>query len=184
LRPYVDTAPPVIHSIRFVSPAPVQWFSWAGAIASNLDVPPLDPLHLQGTVNVDASVSDAPSFRGWLAKFPALRGAQVPYSVRFTVTSERDGETVAAGNPFRADSLPSDPGLNGAVFAAGTVENVSTWACIDLRMTRCAGDYWFHLFPNAWNTASLPNGEYRLCVDAYDVVLNHAHSCVRAGIDN
>ena len=186
LRPYVDTAPPAVHAIRFMPvAAPVTWFSWGGAINSRMDVAPLDRSHLQGTVSVDASVSDRQSFSGWLAQFPVLVADQVPYSVRVSVTREDDGLRVASGNPFRADSLPTDPGLNGTVFAGGTSENLPTWYCIDLRMTSgCAGTYWFHLFRGGWDTTTVPNGAYRVCVDAYDVVLNHARACVRATVAN
>jgi hypothetical protein len=184
LQPYVDMARPVIHGIRFLPPAPVKWFSWGGSISSLVDVAPLDPMHLQGTVNVDASVSDPQSFRGWLAKFPVLLADQVPYSIRFAVTREEDGVRVAGGNPFRADAVPTDPALNGAVFAGGTAENLSTWSCIDLRLTNCAGTYWFHLFRGGWDTTTVPNGGYRICVDAYDAMLNHARSCTRVGVAN
>ena len=35
---------------------------------------------------------------------------------------------------------------------------------------RCDGTYWFRLFPSRyWDTTSLPNGNYRLHILAWDI---------------
>jgi murein DD-endopeptidase MepM/ murein hydrolase activator NlpD len=186
LEPYVDTAKPKIGGIRFTPPSPsVAWASFVGSIESSLDVVPLDPSNLRGVVDVSASVSDPQSFRGWLAKFPRLRANQVPYSIRVSLTSDADGDRVLAATVFDGGAVPSDPSLDGAIFAAGTRENLPTWYCLNYPNVYCAGAYWFHLFGSGgWDTRTVPNGRYRLCVDAYDAVLNHARSCVSVTVAN
>jgi hypothetical protein len=186
LQPYVDTARPVIHGIRFTPPSPsVTWASFAGSIWSALDVVPLDPADLNGVVDVSASVSDPQSFRGWLARFPRLRADQTPYSIRVSVVGEPGGLRVLAGHPFDGSSIPADPSLDGTIFAAGTHENLSTWECFDTPDFSCAGEYWFHLFGSGgWDTRTVPNGRYRLCVDAFDAVLNRSRSCVAMTVRN
>lgn len=186
LEPYVDTAKPRIGGIRFTPPSPsIAWASFVGTIESSLDVVPLDPANLRGVVDVSASVSDPQSFRGWLAAFPRLRANQVPYEIRVSVTSESDGERVLDANVFDGSTVPSDPSLDGTIFAAGTRENLPTWFCLNYPNVYCAGTYWFHLFGGGgWDTRTVPNGRYRLCVDAYDAVLNHARSCVSVAVAN
>ena len=186
LEPYVDTAKPKIGGIRFTPPsASIAWTSFAGSIESSLDVVPVDPSALRGVVDVSASVSDPQSFRGWLGKFPRLRANQMPYAIDVSITSETDGDRVVAANVFNGETVPADPALDGAIFAAGTRENLPTWYCLNYPNIYCAGDYWFHLFESGgWDTRSVPDGRYRLCVDTYDVVLNHARSCVSVTVAN
>lgn len=186
LEPYVDTAKPRIGGIRFTPPAPdVHWASFAGSIVSSLAVVPLDPANLRGVVDVSASVSDPQSFHGWLAKFPRLRANQVPYSIRVSVTNLADGARVLGRNVLDGGLIAPDPSLDGAIFAAGTHENLPTWYCLNYPNVYCAGEYWFHLFgSDGWDTRTVPDGRYRLCVDAFDVVLNHARSCVGVTVAN
>jgi hypothetical protein len=186
LEPYVDTAPPAIHGIRFTPPDPaVVWQSFAGSIVSSLGVVPLSRRDLRGVVDVSASVSDPQSFRGWLAKFPRLRADQVPATIDVSVFRDVDGARVLARRVLDGSHMPLDPAQNGAVFAAGTRENLSTWFCLNDVDVYCAGTYWFHLFgATGWDTRTLPNGDYRLCVDASDADGNPAHLCTAVTIAN
>jgi hypothetical protein len=186
LEPYRDTARPVIAGIRFTPPEPsVTWASFAGSIGSLLDVTPLDPSRLSGIVDVAASVSDPQSFRGWLAKFPRLRANQTPYSIRVAVTRESDGTVVLASHPYDGSALPTNPALDGAIFAAGTHENLSTYSCLSSPNLYCAGDYWYHLFGSGgWDTRTVADGRYRLCVTAFDAVLNRTTFCREIAVLN
>jgi hypothetical protein len=183
LSPYTDTARPVIHGVRFSPPEQPTWQSFAGSIRSVVDVAPFDPSDLKGVVDVSASVSDPQSFRGWLAEFPRLRADQTPYSIRVTLASE-DGTRILSAHPFRGDAVATGPALDGSIFAEGTEENLSSWFCLNLPNVYCAGTYWFHLLGNGWDTTTVPNGGYRICVDAYDAVLNHARRCVQVRVSN
>ncbi|MDQ3995381.1 MAG: M23 family metallopeptidase, partial [Actinomycetota bacterium] len=86
LRPYADTARPLIHAVRFYRPAAQIWSIFPGlGTSSPITGRKLEPTSLRGTVDVRAWISDPQSFRGWFDAFPALYEDHHPYGVRLRI---------------------------------------------------------------------------------------------------
>ena len=188
LRPYTDTLAPVVHEIGFFEPAQPSWAVVDGAVTSPATGARYDAAALRGTVDVRARIGDPQSFAGWMGyfSFSFLRSEHVP--------SEIEASARAAGGPvlwrrtvFRADVLPAAFPY-GEPYAPGTSQNLPVASCFHASQERCAGQYWFHVgagpSSSFWNTESVPNGAYELCVSARDAVGNVGSSCVRATVAN
>ena len=183
LKPFRDTAPPVIHDVRFHAPAEPAW----GRRFRSFAVLPhagrrLDRTRLAGLVDVRARISDPQSFSGWFRDVPELAAPHHPYRVGLLIVDPRRGRVVYRRTAFV--SLTEPPIAAGQHYAPGTVQNLSAKACVNGRRP-CDGVYWFRLFPRPyWDTTRLPNGRYRLVVRAWDVAGNRARKDVEIRIVN
>jgi hypothetical protein len=181
LRPYVDTAAPVVHSLEFRRPDPGLWLVIGDVVTSVSAAPPVDPSSLSGTVEIRSSIGDPSSFAGWFASRPYLSTAAAPYEVRETLRRP-NGSVVwdrvsLRGDVFRDRGAPLAPR-----FAPGTVQNLPAHACLAVRRADvCQGTSWFNLGgPDgsvAWDTRGVPNGRYQLCVTALDPFGNAGSRC-------
>ena len=190
LRPYVDSAKPVIRAIRFFTPGISEWTSTPQAATF---LPPAGralPRHrLRGVVDVRAWVDDPQSFRGWLRdEFSFLHDVHHPYRVRVSLR-HRAGARVFARDVVRADALPRTPFRY--YYAPGTRKMFAS-ACIPerfhLRPYSCRVDYWIRLFSRAdgafWDTRAVRDGDYVLELVAWDVAGNRARKRVPVTITN
>jgi hypothetical protein len=175
LHPYVDHAHPVIHELRYYTPASPRW----GRRPANVAQLPqagrrLDKRALFGRVDVRVLVSDPQSFIGWFEEVPQLAAPHHPFRIAVTIVQLSTGRIVRRGDVFRAEQLLDLP--TGRHFAPGTEQNLPAAGCLLFHGTvRCDGTYWFRLFPRVyWDTARLQNGRYRLRVRAWDTAGNAA----------
>lgn len=200
LRPFVDTRPPEIPSIRFYTPAaivwdedpaPGKWVLEAPAIARKAGKR-LWPDQLRGVVDARALIADPQSFQGFqTGRFVRLQAPHHPYRVAIAVSSLADGRVVLQRDVFRTDgTLGEDAAMPipfDAHYAPGSRETLDVQRCL-ARTGKCGPVYWFRLFagPNDafWDTRKLPNGSYRLKVDAWDAVGNQASRTVDVRIRN
>ena len=200
LAPYVDTASPVIRSVRFARPGAAAWqitnaMRWSPPPSATLAASDLD-----GVVDVSAAIGDAQSFRGVLDEVPRLYADLHPYRVRIELTRMRDRAKLLAEDVFRGDAfleahlprrgLPVDLDKH---YAPGTYQNVPAIECVQGKLPTaarqtCAGLYWLRLFarrPGAsWDTRRFENGVYRLDVLAWDDSGNSARKRVRVVVAN
>jgi hypothetical protein len=184
LRPYVDRAPPAIEEIRFYTPASPAWERRTGNVVR---LPPagrrLDKRQLRGRVDARVRASDPQSFIGFFEQLPWLAAPHHPFRLAVTVVRSATGATVRHADVFRSEQMLERPA--GTHFAPGTEQNLPANACMRLHRTvRCDGIYWFRLFPDYWDTTRLPNGRYRLQIDAWDTVGNTARATTEVNIDN
>ncbi|MGH3104410.1 MAG: M23 family metallopeptidase [Gaiellaceae bacterium] len=176
LAPYVDTAPPQIHELRFHAPATPRWRR-RGQI-SVAALPPagrrLRKDRLSGVVDIRVRVSDPQSFTGWFRHHPQLAAPHHPFRLGLVVVSLRTRQPVLRRQVFWAEQLLGMPA--GQHFAPGTEQNLPASGCqLFHRTIRCDGVYWFRLIPRPyWDTRRLPNGRYRLAVRAWDTAQNRA----------
>ncbi len=197
LRPYVDTVPPTIHEIGFFTPTTPRWLLARQALVSLPEGGQVSPGALHGLVDVSAWIDDRQSFTGWLDRVPFLEAPQVPYEIRVTVRSLASGALIWDADAFLAAELPLDSSAPLPPFAPGTLQNLPAASCFAARSLAartdgkpldCAGKYWFHLFPRgpsmAWDTTTVPNGTYELCVMAWDAALNQTHACRQVQVAN
>ena len=200
LLPYVDTAPPMIRSIRFARPGSAAWqitnnTRWSPAPATLLPAS-----ELNGVVDVSALVGDVQSYRGLFDEIHRLYANLHPHRVRLEVTRLRDRASVMAQDVFQADAFLEAklPGRGLPVafddhFAPGTYENVPAIECVRgtfptaSRLT-CSGLYWLRLFARQkgarWDTRRVENGAYGLAVTAWDASGNRARKSVRVVVRN
>ncbi len=185
LQPYVDTAPPVIHAIRFHRPASARWgrratTSVARMLSSGRRLP---KDVLSGRVDVRAQVSDPQSFDGWFADLPHLAAPHHPFRLAVTIVHVATGRMVRRREAFRAEQVLDQPA--GKHFAPGTEQNLPAGGCMRRQAElRCQGVYWFRLFPRGWDTSRHPDGRYVVRVRAWDVAGNLARAEVEVRIAN
>lgn len=174
LHPYVDTAPPVIHDLRFHRPATPRWRRREHTTVALLPQAGarLRADRLSGVVDVRARISDPQSFIGWFRQLPHLAAPHHPFRVGVVVVSLATGRAVLRRQVFWSEQLLEMPA--GQHFAPGTEQNLPAHGCMLFhRSRRCDGIYWFRLFSRPyWNTRRLPNGRYRVAVRAWDVAGN------------
>jgi hypothetical protein len=184
LKPYVDTAPPVIHEVRFYAPAEPRWTRRAGNAARFPQAGRrLDRSRLAGVVDARAWVSDPQSFVGWFRDVPALAAPHHPYRLGLLLVDRSTGRVVLRRTVFLSLTAPSFAA--GQHYAPGTSQNLSAKACLARREPECDGVYWFRLFQRPyWNTSRLRNGRYLLVVRAWDAAGNRTRSDVPITIAN
>jgi hypothetical protein len=173
-RPLVDTAPPVVSSLRWVAPAEVPWQP-TRSLAQPDTSARLSSAGLHGLVELRARVADPQSFLGFLARSPTWPTQWSPYSLRVVIRAASTRRVVLRRTTFREDQLPQTPYL--VHYAPGTVSNDALAECIEPPTPRrCEGVIWlrpfsrFHL--EYWDTRRVPNGTYRVTVEARDVAGN------------
>lgn len=183
LKPYADTAPPVIHAVRFYTPAEPGWGRRVTGVAQ---LPPagkrLDKSRLAGVVDVRAHVSDPQSFLGWFADVPLLAAPHHPYRLGLLLVERGSGRVVVRRTVYiAAHGIPVAPGQH---YAPGTKQNHPAQPALRPGI-HGAGEYWFRLFQKPyWDTRRLRNGRYRLVVRAWDAAGNRARSDVEIAIRN
>lgn len=185
LRPYLDTAPPVIREIRFYTPANPAWGRRPTTSVARL--PPagqrLNRNGLFGRVDVRVRVSDPQSFIGWFQEVPWLAAPHHPFRLAVTIVDLVTSRIVRRREVFRAEQLIDLPAAQH--FAPGTEQNLPAGGCMRRHSSiRCDGVYWFRLFPRYWDTTRLPDGRYEVRVRAWDVAANVAKSEVVVTIAN
>ena len=183
LKPFRDTAPPVIHDVRFHSPAEPDW---GRRVTSVVRLPGagrrLDRSRLSGLVDVRARVSDPQSHMGWFRDLPALVAPHHPYRLGLLVIDRRLERIVYRRTAFISLTMPAL--ATDQHYAPGTTQNLSAKACLN-RRAPCNGVYWFRLFPRPyWDTTRLANGRYLLVVRAWDAAGNRARKDVEIRIAN
>jgi hypothetical protein len=200
LEPYVDTAAPTIHAIRFFTPAFAGWqitnnTRWAPQAGQRLA-----PTNLHGFVDVRAWIDDPQSFRGFFAELPELYVDLNPYRVSIRLTRLATGRVVLDQEVFRADAfleagLPRRalPVIFDYHYAPGTRENTPAIECenhqyVSPANPSCQGVSWFRLFARSngadWDTTRFPYGRYRLAVTAWDTAGNRSQAGVTVAVRN
>jgi hypothetical protein len=184
LKPYADTSPPVIHEVRFYTPAEPRWGRRVGSVAQLPQAGRrLDKSRLSGIVDVRARVSDPQSFGGWFGEVPALAAPHHPYRLGLLLVERRTGRIRLRRTVFI--SLVEPPIEAGQHYAPGTKQNFPAKVCLNRRPAPCAGLYWFRLFQRPyWNTSRLRNGRYLLAVRVWDAAGNRARRDVEIVIAN
>jgi hypothetical protein len=173
LRPYVDRAKPVVHEIRFYSPATPRWGRRPTNVAR---LPPagrrLNRTNLSGRVDIRVRASDPQSFIGWFREVPELAAPHHPFRMAITIVRIATRRVVHRREVFWSEQLPNMPA--GQHFAPGTEQNLPASGCLLYhRSTPCDGTYWFRAFPRPyWDTTRLPDGRYFLRVRVWDIAGN------------
>jgi hypothetical protein len=188
LGPYRDTAPPIIHAIRFTSPADANWEVQDGAVFSFSPTATMQSSSLHDVVDAEAWVGDPQSYTGWMdGRLKLLRTEISPYQVKF-VLRRHLGPPLRSRVVVRADQLAPDTPLFGQSYAPGTKQSLPVYDCRTEQPVACAGRYWYHLGFSAsnpyWDTTQLANGGYELCVTAKDIAGNRTSKCVPIGVRN
>ena len=183
LRPYFDAEPPVIHDVRFYTPA----------------MPPergrqLEPEALRGRVDVRAWINDPQSFRGWMVDSLApIYVPHHPYSVSVRLVRVADGRTwswtVFRGDVWLGARVESagTPVPFWHHYAPGVRQNAKPPGCIR-RPDRCQSLYWLRLFAGRarvyWNTRAFANGRYRISIRTRDIAGNGARRSIAVAVAN
>jgi hypothetical protein len=95
LKPYVDTAPPIIHEVRFYTPAEPRWGRRITGVAQLPQAGRrLDKTRLAGIVDIRARVSDPQSFLGWFRSVPLLAAPHHPYRFALLLVDRRNDRIV------------------------------------------------------------------------------------------
>jgi hypothetical protein len=183
LKPYVDTAPPIVHEVRFYAPAEPAWGRRFTGVAQLPQAGRrLDKSRLTGVVDVRARVSDPQSFIGWFRNVPVLAAPHHPYRIGLLLVQHPNQRIVLRRTVYIALTQPPIPA--GQHYAPATKQNHPAQPAVDRRIPG-AGVYWFRLFQRPyWNTTRLPNGRYLLVVRAWDAAGNRTRSDVQIGIRN
>jgi hypothetical protein len=184
VKPYSDTAPPVIHDVRFYTPAEPPWRRRADSVVWLPGAGRrLNRTRLSGIVDIRARVSDPQSFIGWFRELPALAAPHHPYRLGLLLVERASGRVVLRRTVFL--SLTEPPFRAAQHYAPGTDQNLSAKACLAGRVGRCDGVYWFRLFQRPyWDTSRLRNGRYVLVVRAWDAAGNRTRKDVQLTIAN
>ena len=183
LKPYVDTKAPIIHAVRFYTPATP---TWGRRITGVAQLPPagrrLDKSRLTGIVDVRARVSDPQSFLGWFRNVSLLAAPHHPYRIGLLLIQLPSERVVLRRTVYIG--LQELPIATGQHYAPGTKQNHPAQPAID-RKIQGAGEYWFRLFQKPyWNTTRLANGRYLLVVRAWDAAGNRTRSDIEIAIRN
>ena len=195
IAPYRDTLPPVIREIRFHQPVDSRWGTKDGSAVYLPGGAPLDPSRLSGLVDVRAHILDRQSFRGWWRDVPLLETDHRPARVHLHVDRADDGKRVVDRDVIKSDVWPGpESPLRDQIsishhYAPGTRQNLRAFTALDLgRQGR--GELWFRLFAGPrrkscyWDTKAFRDGPYRLTVEAWDIVGNHAAESIDVVIAN
>ena len=174
LSPYVDTSPPLVRALVFVTP-PVQPWLPTVSLAQPDTSAQLSPSGLHGLVELRANITDPQSFLGFLSQNPAWPTGFAPYRVAVQIRDARTGRVVMNRVSFKADQLPQTPYV--VHYAPRTIEDDNMQECVGPpALSKCIGTYWFRPFSRFreeyWNTRTVPNGRYTVTVRAYDVAGN------------
>jgi hypothetical protein len=171
LAPYADTSAPVVSALRFVTPPSRPWQPTKSLAAPDTSTL-LSPSDLLGSVEIRARAEDPQSFLGFLTRNPAWPTVWTLYELRIEIRRLATGRLVLRRTSFRADQMPQTPYL--VHYAPGTVEDDNMQECVGPpQLHRCDGVTWlrplsrFHL--EYWNTRTVPNGNYRVRVQAVDL---------------
>ena len=195
LAPYVDTSPPVIHDLRFYTPASSRWRVANGRAIYNLAGTRLDEGRLSGVVDVRARIEDPQSFQGWLDDVAFLKTAHHPARVHLRLVRLDSGRVVVDRDVFRSDvTLADDATRLGRPiipashhFAPGTKQNLRANGALTLQRPG-AGELWFRLFARPdgsyWDTREVRNGVFRLTVTAQDLAGNSAVDSIDVAVRN
>jgi hypothetical protein len=192
LAPYADTAPPVIHAVRFFSPAGAIWILPGGAMWSPVMGRELAADRLRGLIDARAWISDPQSFHGWFDKLPSFYADHLPTRVRIRVVRAGDGRVMSSRMVFDGRVFLYGMRLSG-LYGMGTMQNLSAKECYRISALaqpprECQGRYWLHLFTGSsrsyWDTRTLPNGFYRLRITAWDALGHAATKSVPVRIAN
>jgi hypothetical protein len=196
LSPYSDTAPPIIHDIRFFELP--QWsldrlMPWAddGAFVTSSNV-------LSGVVDMRASVSDPQSFGNAAAvnsTLVRLRNEIAPYRLHVELRRVGARADLVNRDVFRGDIALSlaDAGHGalpfGSLYAPGTSPAASAETCLGPDGgARCQGTYWYRVFATSssrsWDTRRYPNGRYRVTISAWDAWGNETSKSVVVTVAN
>jgi hypothetical protein len=185
IAPFVDTAKPAIHEIRYYTPADSHWVLRTGNVARLPQAGRrLDKQRLSGIVDVRVNADDPQSFVGWFRDLPWLAAPHHPFRLALTIVDLGSGLIVDQRDVFRSEQYLPLPAVRH--YAPGTEQNLPANGCMrHHRRVRCRGSYWFRLFEQRyWNTTRLPNGRYRLRVRAWDVAGNTAKTDSNVTIRN
>jgi hypothetical protein len=184
LLPYVDTAPPVIRALVFVTPPLRPWHPRID-LAQQDSAQRLSATDLYGRVELRAEIGDLQSFGGWLESHQRWQTRLHPYRVAVSIRSLATRALVLDRIAFQSDQIPRTPYL--VHYAPGTVENVPMWECVFQTMG-CTGELWFRPFSRFkqefWDTRQVPDGPYEVVVRAWDVKGNMAERGVRVFVLN
>ena len=185
LLPYVDTAPPVIHALRFFTPPLRPWHPRIDLMHPDT-AQPLAPSDLYGRVELRADIEDRQSFSGWLEFHRRWETRLHPYRVAVSIRSVATHRLVLNRVAFQSDQIPQTPYL--VHYAPGTIENVPMAECVAQAATVCTGELWFRPFSRFkqefWDTRLVPNGRYEVVVRAWDVKGNMATRGVTVVVSN
>ena len=190
LHPYVDTAAPAVHAIRFFTPADATWENLFGRLAMPSAGDPLVATALHGLVDVRAFIGDRQSWVGWMrGKLKKLRTEISPYRVHVSVRRLLSPKPEVDRDVFRADDLTPHPFSFTQRYAPGTTQNLPAYGCLHDGVISCRGQYWYRVFarPGAapyWDTTREANGDYTVCVTAWDVSGNRGGRCAAARVVN
>jgi parallel beta-helix repeat protein len=193
LQPLTDTAPPVVHAIRFSAPAMPTWSIINNAVMSPDAGMELASTRLHGYVDVRSWIDDPQSYMGWFSEHPELYAPLHPYRVRVSVTSQRTSSVVLARDVFRADGILNSAAATPPIpidyhYAPATEQNLPAVDCENLQPADCKGVYWLRLFATPtgayWDTTQYPDGDYRIDVTAWDARGNSASSSELVAIAN
>jgi hypothetical protein len=185
LRPYDDRFAPIVHDVRFYTPARASW----GRRPTNVAVlrpagKRLDKRRLAGRVDARVRVADRQSFQGWFGELPYLAAPHHVYRLAFVLVHMATHRVVLRKQVFWADAMPTVSPV--AHYAPGTKQNLTAQGCVLAQpATNCRGSFWFHLFPGgAWDTRRYPNGRYLFRVRAWDTRGNRASRDVEVVVRN
>jgi hypothetical protein len=169
----VDRAKPVVHEIRFYSPASPRWGRRPTKVARLPQAGRrLNRNRLSGRVDVRVRASDPQSFIGWFRDVPHLAAPHHPFRMAVTIVRMATRRVIHRRDVFWSEQLLEMPA--GQHFAPGTEQNLPASGCVLYhRSLPCDGTYWFRVFPRPyWDTTRLPNGRYFLRIRVWDVAGN------------
>ncbi len=130
LKPYVDTAAPIIHDVRFYTPATPAWGRRVTGVAQ---LPPagrrLDKSSLTGIVDIRARVSDPQSFVGWFRNVSLLAAPHHPYRIGLLLIARPSERVVLRRTVYIAAA--QIPIATGQHYAPGTKQNHPAQPALD-----------------------------------------------------
>ena len=133
LKPYADTAPPVIHDVRFYTPATPTWGRRVTGVAQ---LPPagrrLDKSRLTGIVDIRARVSDPQSFSGWFRNVPLLAASHHPFRLGLLLIERASERVVLRRTVFIA--AHQIPIATEQHYAPGTKQNHPAQPALDRKI--------------------------------------------------
>ena len=196
LAPYVDTAPPVIHDIRFTTPSDPGWRVGNGRAIFRRGGSS-DRAHTpDGLVDVRARIEDPVSVRGWFRDVPDPRDGTPPGSSprEARPARGREGHRRSRGVQVRRDARLG--GANGRTFADPVLQPLragneaeparqhggATRACPARASSGFASSR--VRAASTGTRRTVRNGPYRLTVKAWDVAGNRADASVDALVQN
>jgi len=185
LAPYVDSAPPVVASLRFFGPKDVRRAPFGQDQPEVMK--PVSPVRLHGLVELRAEIGDPQSHWGFVARHPHWETLLHPYRVSVSIRSRRTRHVVLSRVSFQSDQLPRTPYL--VHYAPETTESLPIPQCRTApSLMSCSGSYWFRPFSRfrreLWDTRSVRDGAYVVTVRAWDVAGNEGSSSARVVVDN